>query len=52
MTDAISILRDWDETWFVGVFGLTDYESKLIIKNKKWRVRMQKKMIWYRRTRT
>ena len=43
MADAISILLKWDETWFLTVFGVTDYESKLIIKNKKRRIKMQKK---------
>ena len=41
----IDITR-WDETWFVGVFEVTDYESELIIKNKKWRIKMQKKK-WF-----
>ena len=52
MADAISILFEWDKTWFVGVFGDTDYESKLRIKNKKCRITMKKKKIWCRRTRT
>ena len=34
MMDAISILLEWDETWFLGVFGVTDYEYKLRIKMK------------------
>ena len=42
MADPISILLENNETRFVGVFGVTDYESKLIIKNKTWRKKMQK----------
>ena len=33
MADPISILLEWDETHFEGVFGVTDQEFKLIIKN-------------------
>ena len=33
MADPIWMLLDLDETWFVGVFGVTDYTSKLIIEN-------------------
>ena len=33
MEDPTSILLELDETRFVGVFGVTDYEFKLIIKN-------------------
>ena len=32
MANPISILLEKDETCLVGVFGVTDYEFKLIIK--------------------
>ena len=38
MADSTSILLQQDETQFVGVFGVTDYEFKLIIDNYKWRI--------------
>ena len=43
MADPMSILLEQKETRFVEVFGATDYEFKLIIKNLKWRIKMQKK---------
>ena len=35
---AISILLESDKTYFVGVFEITDYESKFMNKNKYWRI--------------
>ena len=35
MAEAILLSLEWGKTWFVAVFGVTNYESKLIIKNAK-----------------
>ena len=43
MADPISILLEQDETRFVGVIRVTDYEFKLIIKNKKLQIQYSDK---------
>ena len=45
MAYPISTLLESDETRFVGVLGVTDYEYELIIKNQNWRWNMVDKYV-------
>ena len=47
MADENTKLFNWDEIWYLGIFGVVDYESVLKIQKYKmvdpiWRTKIQK----------